>query len=141
MALGLSSPLPRPQTARRSRCKGARNAREPATHPCGAAGASGSHCPLLRFTRRLSGDGANKKFGRCRGVQRPAAANGPAAGPASAREARQSRLGQALDVGAPANGWTAQACPRAHSELALADYGWSPAPITIDSDPESDRPN
>src|SRR5271165_3689085 len=34
MALGLSSPLPCPPTARRSRCKGARNAREPATHPC-----------------------------------------------------------------------------------------------------------
>ena len=33
MALGLSSPLPCPPTARRSRCKGARNAREPATHP------------------------------------------------------------------------------------------------------------
>ena len=33
MALGLSSPLPRTPTARRSRCKGARNAREPATHP------------------------------------------------------------------------------------------------------------
>ena len=34
MALGLASPLPCPPTARRSRCKGARNAREPATHPC-----------------------------------------------------------------------------------------------------------
>jgi hypothetical protein len=54
MALGLSSPLPRPPTARRSRCKGARNAREPATHPCGANGASGSHSPLLRFSREGS---------------------------------------------------------------------------------------
>ena len=33
MALGLSSPLPCQPTARRSRCKGARNAREPATDP------------------------------------------------------------------------------------------------------------
>ena len=141
MALGLSSPLPRPPTARRSRCKGARNAREPATHPCGAAGASGSHSPLLRFTRRLGGDGANKKFGRCRGVRRPRAANGLAARLASAREAKQSRLGQALDIGAPANRWKAQACPGAHSELALAVGGRGPAPINIDSDLESDRPN
>jgi len=57
------------------------------------------------------------------------------------REAKHSRLGQALDIGAPANRWKAQACLRAHSELALAVRGRSPAPITIDSDPESDRPN
>ena len=141
MAFGLSSPLPRPSTARRSRCKGARNAREPATHPCGAAGASGSRCPLLRFTRRLSGDGANKNFGRRRGVRRPAAANGPAARLASARKAKQSPLGQALDIGAPANECKARTCLRAHSELALAVGGRSPASINIDSDPESDRPN
>jgi hypothetical protein len=49
MTLGLAPPLPCPPTARRPRCKGARNAREPETHPCGAAGASGSHPPLLRF--------------------------------------------------------------------------------------------
>jgi len=36
MALGLSSPLPRPPTARRSRCKGARNAREPRDKPLSA---------------------------------------------------------------------------------------------------------
>src|SRR5271156_5363281 len=34
LALGFSLPLPRPPTARRSCCKGARNAREPATNPC-----------------------------------------------------------------------------------------------------------
>ena len=121
MASGLSSPLPRPPTARRSRCKGARNAREPATHPCGAAGASGSHPPLLRFTRRLSGDGANKKFGLYRGGSTPSG-NGPAAD--SRRRARRKLRG-----------------PRAHSELALAVGGRGPAPINIDSDPESDRPN
>src|SRR6202453_2677620 len=31
------------------------------------------------FTRRLGGVGANKKLGRCRGIRRPPAANGPAA--------------------------------------------------------------
>jgi hypothetical protein len=43
VAVGLSSPLPCPQTARPSGYKGARNAREPATNPCSATGASGSH--------------------------------------------------------------------------------------------------
>src|SRR5258708_39942213 len=51
LALGLSSPLPCPQTARPSGCKGARNAREPATNPCSATGASGIHPPLLGFSR------------------------------------------------------------------------------------------
>jgi hypothetical protein len=51
--VGLSSPLPRAQTARPSGCKGARNAREPATNPCSATGASGSHLPLLRFSREV----------------------------------------------------------------------------------------
>ena len=41
--MGLSSPLPWPRTARRSGCKGARNAREPATNPCSPTGANGSH--------------------------------------------------------------------------------------------------
>ena len=53
MALGLSSPLPCPQTARPSGCKGARNAREPATNPCSATGASGIHPPPLRFAREV----------------------------------------------------------------------------------------
>ena len=53
MAVGLSSPLPCPQTARPSGCKGARNARKPATNPCSATGASGIHPPLLRFSREV----------------------------------------------------------------------------------------
>ena len=54
-----------------------------------------------------------------------------------------SPLGQAVDIGALTNEWKARACLRAHSELTLtlAVGGRSPAPITIDSDPESDRPN
>src|ERR1700722_19412720 len=36
LALGFSSPLPCPPTARRSRCKGARNAREPRDEPLSA---------------------------------------------------------------------------------------------------------
>src|SRR5271156_5595617 len=37
-ASDLFSPLPCPQTARPSGCKGARNARKPATNPCSAPG-------------------------------------------------------------------------------------------------------
>ena len=59
--MGLFSPLPCPQTARPSGCKGARNAREPATNPCGATGASGSHPHFLRSSRRLGKSGANRK--------------------------------------------------------------------------------
>jgi hypothetical protein len=36
LALGLASPLPCPETARRSCCKGARNAREPLDEPLSA---------------------------------------------------------------------------------------------------------
>ena len=36
LALGFSSPLPCPPTARRARCKGARNAREPRDEPLSA---------------------------------------------------------------------------------------------------------
>jgi hypothetical protein len=73
MAVGLSSHLPWPPTARRSRCKGARNAREPATHPCGAAGASGSHSPLLSFSREGSAATARQEIGPMSGfdAQRP----------------------------------------------------------------------
>src|ERR1700733_708253 len=52
LAVGLSSPLPCPQTAKRSGCKGARNAREPATNPCSATGASGSHPPAPSLLTR-----------------------------------------------------------------------------------------
>ena len=61
MALGLSSPLPRPPTARRSRCKGARNAREPATHPWRRERRSGSHSPPLRFSREGSAETARTR--------------------------------------------------------------------------------
>src|SRR5271169_3526617 len=46
MALGLASPLPCPPTARRSRCKGARNAREPADAPLAARPAPAVAIPL-----------------------------------------------------------------------------------------------
>jgi hypothetical protein len=61
--VGLSSPLPCPQTARPSGCKGARNAREPATNPCGATGASGSHLRSLASHGKLGKSGANRKCG------------------------------------------------------------------------------
>jgi hypothetical protein len=79
MALGLSSPLPCPPTARRPRCKGARNAGA-RDKPLPARPALAVAIPLsFAFTRRLGGVGANKKLGRCRGIRRPPAANGPAA--------------------------------------------------------------
>jgi hypothetical protein len=52
-AMGLFSPLPCLQTARPSGCKGARNAREPATNPCSATGASGSHVYSFAFSREV----------------------------------------------------------------------------------------
>ena len=61
--MGLSSPLPRPQTARPSGCKGARNARKPATNPCSATGASGSHLRSLASHAKLGKSGANRKCG------------------------------------------------------------------------------
>ena len=61
MAVGLSSPLPCPQTARRSGCKGARNAREPATNPCSPTGASVSHLRSFASHAKLGKGGANRK--------------------------------------------------------------------------------
>src|SRR4029077_2679298 len=49
LVLGFSSPLPCPATARRPRCKGARNVLEPRDNPCSAVVASGSHPSLLHF--------------------------------------------------------------------------------------------
>ena len=62
--MGLSSPLPCPKTARPSGCKGARNAREPATNPCSATGASGSHLRSFASHAKLGKAGANGKCGR-----------------------------------------------------------------------------
>jgi hypothetical protein len=62
--VGLSSPLPCPQTARRSGCKGARNARKPATNPCSATGASGSHIRSFASHAKLGKGGANRKSGQ-----------------------------------------------------------------------------
>ena len=59
--MGLSSPLPCPQTARPSGCKGARNAREPATNPCSATGASGSHLRSFASHAKVGKGGANRK--------------------------------------------------------------------------------
>ena len=59
--MGLSSPLPCPQTARRSGCKGARNAREPATNPCSPTGASGSHLRSFASHAKVGKGGANRK--------------------------------------------------------------------------------
>ena len=61
--MGLSSPLPCPQTARPSGCKGARNAREPATNPCSATGASGSHSRPFASHAKVGKAGANGKSG------------------------------------------------------------------------------
>jgi hypothetical protein len=61
VAVGLSSPLPCPQTARRSGCKGARNARKPATNPCSATGASGSHIRSFASHAKVGKGGANRK--------------------------------------------------------------------------------
>jgi hypothetical protein len=61
--VGLSSPLPRPQTARPSGYKGARNAREPATNPCSATGASGSHLRSFASHAKVDKAGANRKCG------------------------------------------------------------------------------
>ena len=68
--MGLSSPLPCPQTARPSGCKGARNAREPATNPCSATGASGSHLRSFASHAKLGKAGANGKSGRKAGTIR-----------------------------------------------------------------------
>ena len=62
--MGLFLPLPCPQTARPSRCKGARNAREPATNPCSATGASGSHPRSFASHAKVGRAGANGKSGR-----------------------------------------------------------------------------
>ena len=62
--MGLFSPLPCPQTARPSGCKGARNARKPATNPCSATGASGSHLRSFASHAKLDKAGANRKCGR-----------------------------------------------------------------------------
>ena len=59
--MGLSSPLPCPQTARPSGYKGARNAREPATNPCSATGASGSHLRSFASHAKVGKGGANRK--------------------------------------------------------------------------------
>ena len=57
-----SSPSPAvPSTARRSGYKGARNAREPATNPCSATGASGSHLRSFASQRKWTAGGANRK--------------------------------------------------------------------------------
>jgi hypothetical protein len=61
--MGLSPPLPYPQTARPSGCKGARNARKPATNPCCATGASGSHVRSSASHAKLDKAGANRKRG------------------------------------------------------------------------------
>jgi hypothetical protein len=66
--VGLSSPLPCPQTARRSGCKGARNARKPATNPCSATGASGSHIRSFASHAKLGKGGANRKCGQDAGT-------------------------------------------------------------------------
>ena len=66
--MGLSSPLPCPQTARPSGCKGARNARKPATNPCSAADASGSHPAPLRFSREVGQSRRNGNSGRKAGT-------------------------------------------------------------------------
>jgi hypothetical protein len=80
MALGSSSPLPCPPTARRPRCKGRAERAGACDRPLPARPALAVAIPLsFALTRRLGGVGANKKLGRCRGVRRPAAANGPAA--------------------------------------------------------------
>ena len=66
----------RPRGGRAARARGTRGSlrRTLAARPALAVA-----IPLsFAFTQRLSGDGANKKLGPCRGV-RPAAANGPAA--------------------------------------------------------------
>ncbi len=59
--MGFSSPLPCPQTARPSGYKGARNAREPATNPCSATGASGSHLRSFAPDAKVGKGGANRK--------------------------------------------------------------------------------
>jgi hypothetical protein len=66
--VGLSPPLPRPQTARPSGCKGARNARKPATNPCSATGASGSHLRSFASHAKLDKAGGNRKCGRKAGT-------------------------------------------------------------------------
>jgi hypothetical protein len=68
VALGLSSPLPCPQTARPSSCKGARAARELATNPCSATGASGSHLRSFASHAKLDKAGGNRKCGRKAGT-------------------------------------------------------------------------
>jgi hypothetical protein len=76
--MGLSSPLPCPRTARRSGCKGARNAREPATNPCSATGASGSHLRSFASHAKVGKGGANRnpaeKEGRSPGQITPTCA-------------------------------------------------------------------
>jgi hypothetical protein len=66
--MGLSSPLPCPRTARRSGCKGARNAREPATNPCSPTGASGSHLRSFASHAKVDKGGANRKCGQDAGT-------------------------------------------------------------------------
>jgi hypothetical protein len=66
--VGLFSPLPRPQTARPSGCKGARNARKLATNPCSATGASGSHLRSFASLAKWDKAGANIKCRREAGV-------------------------------------------------------------------------
>ena len=67
LAVGLSLPLPCPQTAKPSGCKGAR---KPATNPCSATGASGSHPRSFASQAKLGKAGANgnpaEKQGRSR---------------------------------------------------------------------------
>jgi hypothetical protein len=62
--VGFSSPLPCPQTARPSGYKGARNAREPATNPCSATGASGSNLRSFASHAKVGKARANEKSGR-----------------------------------------------------------------------------
>jgi hypothetical protein len=72
-------PLPCRQTARTSGCKGARKAREPATNPCSATGASGSHFPLPsllapRWARPARTRNPDEKNGRWPGQITPTCA-------------------------------------------------------------------
>jgi hypothetical protein len=60
--------LPRPQTARRWGCKGARNARKPATNPCSATGASGRNLRSFASHAKLDKAGANRKCGQDAGT-------------------------------------------------------------------------
>ena len=75
--MGFFSPLPCPP-ARPSGCKGARNARKPATNPCSATGASGSHLRSFASHASLGKAGANgksdPKAGTIRGPNRPTCA-------------------------------------------------------------------